>query len=204
MAAANLRLKVLMGLAAAVGVYVIATSGGADDGVVDASPARSGSTRPATAAVQTLPVSEEEQLLAQPAGRNVSSTQGTMSTHSASALLVRLKHRVAANSDSGALFQKQSWYVPPPPPAPLPTAQLVNTPPPAPTAPPMPFGVMGSYARPGDAKVYFLTRGDRVFDVRVGDTIDGTYTVDAETRGLLVMTYMPLNIQQSIALEDSP
>jgi len=73
-------------------------------------------------------------------------------------------------------------------------------PPPAPTAPPLPFGVMGSYARPGDAPVYFLTRGDRVFDVRVGDTIDHTYSVDSATNGQLLFTYLPLKIQQSLAL----
>jgi hypothetical protein len=187
-----MRLKVLLGAAVAVGVYIVATAGNEDKpaGVVAAAPAKA----------RTAPLSDEEQLLARPAGRNVSSIQGAMSTNSASQLLVRLKQRVAADGDSGSMFQKHSWYVAPPPPPPPPPVQVVNTPPPAPTAPPMPFGVMGSYARPGDAKVYFLTRGDRVFDVRVGDTIDDTYKVDSESGGQLLLTYKPLNIQQSILL----
>jgi hypothetical protein len=193
MAAANIRLKVLLGVAVTVGVYIVATSGSADEtaGVVAASPAKVRAAQP----------SDEEQLLARPAGRNVSSTQGTMSANSAGQQLVRLEQRVAPDGDSDALFQKHSWYVaPPPPPTPPQPVEVVNTSPPAPTAPPMPFGVMGSYVRPGDAKVYFLTRGDRVFDVRVGDTIDGTYSVESEADGQLLLTYKPLNIQQSIAL----
>jgi hypothetical protein len=62
---------------------------------------------------------------------------------------------------------------------------------------------MGSYAHPGDATVYFLTRGDRVFDVHVGDTIDGTYSVDGAANGQLQLTYKPLNIQQTLPLGDS-
>ncbi|MGB8326919.1 MAG: hypothetical protein WCE48_05000, partial [Steroidobacteraceae bacterium] len=64
--------------------------------------------------------------------------------------------------------------------------------------------VMGHYARPGDATVYFLTRGDRVFDVRVGDTIDNTYSVDSATDDQLLLTYKPLNIQQALPLGGTP
>jgi hypothetical protein len=76
-------------------------------------------------------------------------------------------------------------------------------PPPPPTAPPLPFTVMGSYARAGTPTVYFLTRGDRVFDVHVGDTIDNTYSVDGAANGLLTLTYKPLNIQQTLAVGGS-
>ena len=62
---------------------------------------------------------------------------------------------------------------------------------------------MGSYARPGDATVYFLTRDDRVFDVHVGDTIDNTYSVDGVANGQLLLTYKPLNIQQTLPLGDA-
>jgi hypothetical protein len=62
---------------------------------------------------------------------------------------------------------------------------------------------MGRYAHPGDATVYFLTRDDRVFDVHIGDTIDNIYSVDGVANGQLLLTYKPLNIQQSLALGDS-
>ena len=113
-------------------------------------------------------------------------------------LLARFAHRVSADKFAAALFPTQSWYVAPPPPPPAPVVA-----PPPPTAPPVPFTVMGSYAHPGDATVYFLTRGDRVFDVHVGDTIDGTYSVDGAANGQLQLTYKPLNIQQTLPLGDS-
>ena len=59
---------------------------------------------------------------------------------------------------------------------------------------------MGSYAQPGGATVYFLTHGERVFDVHVGDTIDGTYSVDGAANGQLQLTYKPMNIRQSLPL----
>ncbi|MDE2252427.1 MAG: hypothetical protein KGL25_13590, partial [Gammaproteobacteria bacterium] len=115
-------------------------------------------------------------------------------------LLARLAHRVTESKAVNALFHTQSWYVAPPPPPPAPVVVVA---PPPPTAPPVPFTAMGSYARPGDAKVYFLTRGDRVFDVHVGDTIDNTYSVDGEANGALLLTYKPLNIQQTLPLGGS-
>lgn len=116
----------------------------------------------------------------------------------AGGMLARLARRVTDGKAVDALFHSQSWYVAPPPPPPAPVVVVA---PPPPTAPPLPFAVMGSYARPGDAKVYFFTRGDRVFDVHIGDTIDNTYSVDSEANGVLTLTYKPLNIQQTLAVE---
>lgn len=114
-------------------------------------------------------------------------------------LMARLAHRVTESKAVGALFHTQSWYVAPPPPPPAPVVVVA---PPPPTAPPLPFSVMGSYAHPGSATVYFLTRGDRVFDVHVGDTIDNTYSVDSAANGQLTLTYKPLNIKQTLAIGD--
>jgi len=80
--------------------------------------------------------------------------------------------------------------------------QVVYQPPPAPTAPPLPFAFMGSYRTQGGGAVYYLTAGDRVYDVKVGDTLDNTYSVDGVKSGQLLLTYMPLKIQQSIAVGD--
>jgi hypothetical protein len=73
----------------------------------------------------------------------------------------------------------------------------------APQAPPIPFSYIGSYSPDGSKPVYFLTQGDRVYDVRVGDTIDGLYTMDSFTNGQLVMTYKPLNKQQQLSVGGS-
>jgi hypothetical protein len=107
--------------------------------------------------------------------------------------------RIVKDTAAASLFSPQSWYVAPPPPPPAP---VVYTPPPAPTAPPLPFAFMGSYRTQGGGAVYYLTAGDRVYDVKVGDTLDNTYSVDGVKSGQLLLTYMPLKIQQSIAVGD--
>ncbi|MEO8306490.1 MAG: hypothetical protein ABI616_00435 [Pseudomonadota bacterium] len=110
--------------------------------------------------------------------------------------------RVADSADAPSLFHTISWYVAPPPPPPPPPAPPVKPPPP--TAPPLPFSFMGSYSHPGDRATYFLMRGDRVIDVHVGDKIDGTYSVDSDENGQLLLTFLPLKIQQGLALTGSP
>lgn len=176
------RFKVLCALAAIVGAFIVLSK--PDETTVAASASTDRSERPS----------------AQP--RNVDTLQA-QSGHVAAGggnLLARLTHRVTDAKAVDALFHTQSWYVAPPPPPPAPVVVVA---PPPPTAPPLPFSVMGSYARPGDAKVYFFTRGDRVFDVHIGDTIDNTYSVDSEANGVLTLTYKPLNIQQTLAVETS-
>ncbi|MBV8803496.1 MAG: hypothetical protein JO042_00590 [Sinobacteraceae bacterium] len=125
---------------------------------------------------------------------------------SAAPVLSLLMHRVSNSDSARALFAAHSWYVapPPPPPPPAPTltpAQLAAMQ--KPTAPPLPFTYMGSYLTDGATAVFFLTQGDRVYDVRVGDTLENTYTVDSFTNGQLLMTYKPLNIQQQLTVGGS-
>jgi hypothetical protein len=119
--------------------------------------------------------------------------------------LLLLAHRVAEQTSAGALFATHSWYVPPPPPPPPPAVATEPTEPPAPVAPPLPFTYMGSYAPVGAKPVFFLTQGDRVYDVHVGDTLEGgTYSVDAFTNGALIFTYKPLNQQQQLTTGGAP
>ena len=168
------RLKVLCAAAAGVGIYILASGPDPSKTAVASAPAPSASTHAA----------------APPAA--VSRDTGNP--------LARLAHRVAESKAVESLFHPHSWYVAPPAPAPVPVVYVA---PPPPTAPPLPFTVMGSYAHPGNATVYFLTRGDSVFDVHVGDTIDNTYSVDGAANGQLLLTYKPLNIQQTLPLGDS-
>jgi hypothetical protein len=111
----------------------------------------------------------------------------------------RLSDRLVKDTTAASLFSAQSWYVAPPAPPPAP---VVAQPPPVPTAPPLPFAFMGSYRPEGAMPVYFLTAGDRVFDVKIGDTLDNNYSVDGVKSGQLLLTYMPLKIQQSLAVGD--
>jgi hypothetical protein len=100
--------------------------------------------------------------------------------------------REASAGETGNAFESKSWYVPPPPPPPP-----KPLPPPPPTAPPLPFTYLGRYedlAKP----VIFLVRGDRVLLVREGDTIEGNYRVEGIVGTALGLTYLPLNIRQSL------
>lgn len=101
--------------------------------------------------------------------------------------------RRAARKVGLDLFAQHSWYVPPPPPPPR-----VAGPPPKPVAPPLPYAFLGSYARTGDKPVYFLVRGDRVFDAHVGDVLEGTYRVEAVANGQLKLVYLPLQEEQAL------
>jgi len=92
-------------------------------------------------------------------------------------------------------FAGKSWYVPPPPPPP----QMVTvTEPTKPTAPPLPFGYMGRMQEEGGQTVVYLTQGARAYSVKQGDTLDGTYRVDDISRSQIALTYLPLDIRQTL------
>ena len=112
--------------------------------------------------------------------------------------LERLAHRVVEGSGAGALFATHSWYVAPPPPPPPPPPSAASLAPPVPTAPPLPYQYIGSYTPEGQKPVLFLSKGDRVFDVHVGDTLEDTYSVDGFNKSQILLTYKPLNIQQQL------
>lgn len=170
------RSKLLTGIAALIAAYVIFGPKESDS----VAPARSAAASAAHAAhAPTTTVS-------QPVARS----------------LLALAHRVVDQAAAGSLFATHSWYVAPPPP-PV-TVVEAPAPPPKPTAPPLPFTYMGSYAPNGAKPVFFLTQGDRVYDVHVGDTLDNTYTVDAFNNGTLIFTYKPLNQQQQLTTGGAP
>ena len=104
----------------------------------------------------------------------------------------------AGNSDNP--FSGHSWYVPPP--ARETRRSAASTGPRTPTAPPLPYELLGTYQQQGSSTLYFLVQGDRVFDVVVGDTLDDTYRIDGEKNGQLMFTYLPLNTSQGLRLGD--
>jgi hypothetical protein len=105
--------------------------------------------------------------------------------------VLRRKQHADGRRKIGNAFNATSWYVPPPPPPALP--------PPAPTAPPLPFAYLGQYKPEGSSiTVIFLSSADKVYSVSEGDVIDGTYSVGRVTAGQLELTYLPLNVKQSL------
>jgi hypothetical protein len=96
-------------------------------------------------------------------------------------------------------------FRPPPPPKPknaagaLPTVALPPPPPPPPQAPPLPFIYMGRLSEDQSTTV-FLTAGDRNLVVKPGDVIDNTYKVEQVTDSAVVLTYMPMNQRQTLAI----
>lgn len=72
-------------------------------------------------------------------------------------------------------------------------------PPPPPQAPPLPFVYVGMLAD-DDRTTVFLSQGSRDIAVRNGETIDGTYRVDAVRADRIELTYLPLNQRQTLSL----
>jgi hypothetical protein len=44
-----------------------------------------------------------------------------------------------------------------------------------------------------------LVKGDQMYTVSVGDTIENTYRVERIAAGSIELTYLPLNIRQSVS-----
>jgi hypothetical protein len=78
-------------------------------------------------------------------------------------------------------------------------AAMEAVPPAAPQAPPLPFVYMGKLAD-GAQTTVFLVSGDRNLVVKLGDVIDNTYKVDEVSDAAVVLTYLPLNVQQTLGL----
>lgn len=81
----------------------------------------------------------------------------------------------------------------------MPAADAPAPPPPPPQAPPLPFLYMGKLAE-GDSTTVFLSVGDRNLIVRPGDVIDNNYRVEEVTDAAVVLTYLPLTVQQTLAI----
>lgn len=102
----------------------------------------------------------------------------------------------------GDPFVMLSWLRPPPPPPPPPPPAPAPEPPPPPpppkpVAPPLPFTFVGMLERGATRPQAFLAKGDTLMVVSAEDMLDNnTYRVDSLTANEVVMTYLPLNIQQ--------
>lgn len=94
---------------------------------------------------------------------------------------------------SGGVFAGQNLN-----PAPVAAEQAGPPPAPqAPTAPPLPFTVLGKGVANGAYEVY-LARAERTYVVQAGTVIDGMYRVDAIAPPTLTITYLPLKQVQQL------
>ena len=94
------------------------------------------------------------------------------------------------------LFSSRSWQ----PPAPkISTAPQV---PPAPTAPPMPYRYAGKLEQGGRQSV-LLAKGDMVFPINEGETLDGAYRVESIGETQITLTYLPLAREERIPVNSS-
>lgn len=86
------------------------------------------------------------------------------------------------------IFARQTWFVPPPPPKPAP-----------PAPPPLPFSYLGKVID-GNQVTVFVTQGDRNMVLKTGDVIDGLYRVETIAPPVMTLTFLPLNMQQSLEI----
>jgi hypothetical protein len=105
-------------------------------------------------------------------------------------------------------FGPISWQPPAPaqPPAAAPSAAPASVQVPAaagpPIAPPLPFRFLGRYGD-GQVQSVMLAKGERLYLARPGDTIDGAYRIDAVTAQSVELTYLPMQLKQSLGTGDA-
>ena len=87
-----------------------------------------------------------------------------------------------------------------PPPPPVAVAITPPPPPPAPpSAPPLPFRYFGKWID-GDKTVVFLWNASEGHSVAAGDTVEGTYRVEAITDSSVDFVYLPLGSKQTLPI----
>ncbi len=62
----------------------------------------------------------------------------------------------------------------------------------------MPFSYFGRYEE-GGSLVILLVKGERIYTVAEGEVIENTYRIERLIGGRLELTYLPLNIKQTIS-----
>ena len=125
--------------------------------------------------------------------------------HPDTRLALEKLERRASPKEVVDVFAIRSWYTPPPPPPPLPPPVVIAPePPPAPVVPSLPFTYIGKFQEESGRLVIYLAQGDKVHSVGVGDAVENSYKVDSIEGGIMTLTYLPLNIKQTLSLGDMP
>lgn len=85
--------------------------------------------------------------------------------------------------------------LPPPPPV-----QAAPMPPPKPAAPPLPFLFIGKLGDEAGQYTVFVSARGRNYAVKTGDTVMQQYRVDEIRPPSMTLTYLPMNIQQTMSI----
>jgi len=86
-------------------------------------------------------------------------------------------------------FSSQAWF-----PATKRTSAVASLPA---SVPPLPFRFAGRLHEGTDIQT-FLARGDDVFPVHIGDTLDGGYRVESISDGGVTLVYLPAGVRQIV------
>jgi hypothetical protein len=114
-------------------------------------------------------------------------------TQPSSDVLVGKLKRPLMPDDVKNMFIAKSWYVPP-------TAPKII---PHPVAPPLPFVYIGKMLEEYNNSTVFLERQHRILVVREGDAIDANYRVDEIKPPMMTLSYLPLNIKQTMQIGEA-
>ncbi len=106
-----------------------------------------------------------------------------------------LPQRPALGAPQAQLFGAHSWQ-----PKTQPGAQARAAKPAAPRVPAMPYRYAGKVLHQGKLKVY-LAKGDEVFAVQQGETLERVYRVESIEDTRIRMLYLPLGRTQTIPVE---
>jgi hypothetical protein len=147
------------------------------------------------AAAQWLPVGLETPAVPSAAVAETRQDAGSWSV--AETRWSSLSARETMGRPAGELFVSQSWA---PPPRPRRKAIAAPPPPPPKPEPPaVPYRVAGKLVH-GDRPQIVLAKGDAVFMVREGDTLEDGYRVVAIGRDHVSLLYLPLGVQETVSV----
>ena len=107
--------------------------------------------------------------------------------------LMELPERQLMVAASRDIFKAQNWTV-------VDTKKKTNPAPlPPPSAPSAPHLFVGKYETESGETLVFLTAYNKVYTVKPGSNIDATWRLDSEEGQILKLTYLPLNLPQTIS-----
>jgi hypothetical protein len=106
---------------------------------------------------------------------------------------LQLPERSGLSRARGELFG-----APPPPPRQIEAAAKAE----APVAPPMPYRFVGKVRQGGEEQV-LVSKGDIVFAVKEGETLDGAYRVLSIRADSIELLYLPLNTRDSLMVNST-